>query len=93
MSKTMLNIKIDSNLKRELKKTADSMGLPVSVIINNAARKIVEQRFVTFQVPLIPNEKTSRELKKTMSEIKAGKHKNWSVFKNIKDMDRYLDSL
>ena len=89
----MLNVKIDSKLKAELKKTADTMGLPVSALMNNAARQIVEQRSVTFQAPLIPNAKTGRELKKAMAEIKAGKYKKWPSFRTAEEMDRYLNSL
>ena len=93
MSKTMLNFKIDTKLKKELKKTADTMGLPVSALMNNAARQIVQQRSATFQAPLIPNAKTGRELKKAMAEIKAGKYKKWPTFKTGPEMDRYLDSI
>lgn len=90
--KTMLNIKMDRKLKIEVQKVAKEMGLPVSAIINNAARKIVETRSVTFQAPLIPNAKTAKILDQAMKDIKAGKNLS-PVFTTVEEMDRYLDSL
>ena len=83
---------MDTKLKKELKKTADIMGLPVSALMNNAAKKIVEQRVVTFQAPLIPNAKTAKILDKALKDIKAGKNLS-PVFETGEEMDRYLDSL
>lgn len=90
--KTMLNVKMDSKLKKEIQKVANEMGLPVSTLINNAARKIVEARSVTFQAPLIPNAKTAKILDEAMADIKAGKHKKWPTFETAEDMIAYLHS-
>jgi addiction module RelB/DinJ family antitoxin len=90
--KTMLNIKTDSKLKKEAQKIAKEMGLSMSVLVNQGLRKLVETRSVTFQAPLVPNAKTGRELKKTMAEIKAGKHKKWPTFDTMKETTDYLHS-
>jgi len=84
---------MDSKLKKEVQEVASKMGLPVSVLMNNAARKIVETRSITFQAPLIPNAKTGKELRKAIAEIKAGEYKKWPTFETAEEMDRYLDSL
>jgi len=84
---------MDSKLKKDVQKVASEMGLPVSVLMNNAARKIVETRSVTFQAPLIPNAKTAKILDQALKDINAGKYKKWPTFETAEDMDRYLDSL
>ena len=83
---------MDSKLKKAVQKVASEMGLPVSVLMNNAARKIIETRSITFQAPLIPNAKTAKILDKALKDIKAGKNLS-PVFETVKEMDRYLDSL
>ena len=88
--KTMLNIKMESKLKRELKKTADTMGLPVSALINNAARRIVAEQLVVFQTPLVPNEKTGKFLKKALKDIKARKNLS-PIFETMEEMISYLN--
>jgi antitoxin component of RelBE/YafQ-DinJ toxin-antitoxin module len=88
----MLNIKMDRKLKVEIQKVAKEIGLPVSALMNNAARKIIETRSVTFQAPLIPNAKTAKILDKALRDIKAGKNLS-PVFTTAEEMDRYLDSL
>ena len=80
---------MDSQLKKEVQKVAKEMGLPVSVLINNAARKIIETRSITFQAPLIPNAKTARLLDKALKDIKAGKNLS-PVFNTAKEMIDYL---
>ncbi|MDO8729067.1 MAG: type II toxin-antitoxin system RelB/DinJ family antitoxin [bacterium] len=90
--KTMLNIKMDRKLKVEVQKVAKEMGLPVSALMNNAARKIIETRSMTFQAPLIPNAKTAKILDKALRDIKAGKNLS-PVFTTAEEMNRYLDSL
>ena len=90
MSKTMLNFKIDTKLKKELQKTAGIMGLPVSALLSNAAKEIVDRKSVTFQAPLIPNAKTGRILKKAIADIKAGRNLS-PVFHTAEEMIAYLN--
>jgi len=88
----MLNFKIDTKLKKELKEAANTVGLPVSAIMSNAARQFVNERSVTFHAPLIPNAKTAKILDEAMKDIKAGRNLS-PVFKTAREMDRYLNSL
>jgi len=85
----MLNIKMDHKLKSEVQKVAKEMGLLVSALMNNAARKIIETRSITFQAPLIPNTKTAKILDKALKDIKAGKNLS-PVFNTAEEVDRYL---
>ena len=93
MSKTMLNVKLDTSLKKMAQKRAKAAGIPISLVVNQALKKFVSEGSLTIQAPLVPNAKTGRELKKAMAEIKAGKYKKWPTFKTGPEMDRYLDSI
>ena len=90
MAMKVLNIKMDAKLKAEVQKVAKEMGLPVSVLMNNAAKRIVEERSVVFRAPLVPNAKTAKDFRKAMADIKAGKHKKWPAFDSMEEMIDYL---
>ena len=90
--KTMLNVKTDSKLKKEAQKVAKEAGIPISLVVNNALKRFVSHRSITIQAPLVPNEKTGRELKKILAEIKAGKYKKWPSFDSMDNMIDYLHS-
>ena len=72
--KTVLNIKIDSDLKKKIQKTAESMGLPVSIVFSNLGRQFVEERSITFRGPEIPNKKTAKILKEIEKDSKLGRN-------------------
>lgn len=87
--KTVLNIKIDSALKKKVQKTAKEMGLPVSLVFTNYAHKFVEEREITFRGPEIPNKKTAKILKEIEYDSKMGR--NFSpIFENAEDAVAYL---
>ena len=90
--KTVINIKTDLKLKRDAQKLAKEVGIPMSLVINNALRKFVTQRAVFIEAPLIPNIKTAKILDKALKDIKTGKNLS-PVFNTAEEMDRYLDSL
>jgi len=91
MATTMLNIKIDAKLKKEAQKFAKSVGLPLSVILNNYLRQLVIERRVVFEEPLVPNEKTAKILDEAIKDIEEGK--NLIKFKNKKELDDFLRSV
>jgi len=72
--KTVINIKTDLKLKKETQKLAKTMGIPLSLIVNNAFRKFVERRSVLIEEPLIPNTRTAKILDKAIKDIKEGKN-------------------
>lgn len=66
MMTTMLT-KIDKKLKEDAQKTAASLGLPLSTIINNYLKTFVMEQEVTFK-PLVPNAKTVRAIRQAKKE-------------------------
>ena len=85
----MLNVKTDSMLKKEAQKLAKQAGVPISLVVNNALRKFVDQRSIVVDVPLVPNAKTARFLKKALADIKAGRNLV-GPFKTGQEMIDYL---
>ncbi|MCK5589004.1 MAG: type II toxin-antitoxin system RelB/DinJ family antitoxin [Candidatus Pacebacteria bacterium] len=88
--KTMLNIKVDSDLKSQAQKVASELGLSLSAILSNSLKELVQEKRVVFSSPLEPNAKTKKFLDEALEEIKKGKT---TSFKNTKEMDDYLMSL
>lgn len=71
MSKTILNIKTESDLKKHAQEIAEEMGLPLSVIVNNYLRQFVKDRRVVFDTTLTPNAATAARLDDTLRDLKA----------------------
>lgn len=90
--KTVLNVKMDSVLKRKVQETAQEVGLPVSLVFANYARQFVQEKQVTFSKQWIPNKRTASILDKTESDALAGK--NYSKpLRTKKEIHDYIMSL
>lgn len=89
---TMLNIKIDAQLKKAAQEQAARLGLPLSVILNNYMRTFVAERRVVFEEPLLPNKKTAAILRKAVKDLEEGNTKEFSpVFTSPEEMDAWLE--
>jgi addiction module RelB/DinJ family antitoxin len=90
--KTMLNIKTDSDLKKKAQAVASSLGLPLSVILNNYLKELVATERVVFENPLTPNKKTGKMLNQALKDIQEGKNDAFSpAFDNIDDAVAWLN--
>ena len=77
-TKTMLNIKIDSKLKRKAQKMAKSFGLPLSVVVSRKLEEFTRDNRLVFEKPLVPNAKTAKLIDESVRDYKTGKMKNFS---------------
>ena len=77
-TKTMLNIKIDSKLKRQAQKMAKSFGLPLSVVVSRKLEEFTQDKRLVFEKPLVPNTKTAKLIDDSLRDYKAGKMENFS---------------
>ncbi len=91
MEKTVINIKIDKNLKSEAQKVAGELGLPLGTIINAYLRELIREKKVLFSSPPTPNKKTQKLLKKIASDIRAGKNSKGPF--DYDEAIEYLNSL
>ncbi|WP_028245802.1 hypothetical protein [Pseudoclavibacter soli] len=48
---TVLNVKIDPELKRQAQETAKSLGLPISTVVSAGLREFVRSRSITISDP------------------------------------------
>ena len=70
MSKySVINLKTDPELKRQAAKTADKLGISISAVLNNELRRFAAEESVVFDIPEVPNAKTSVMLAKSRKEI------------------------
>lgn len=75
--KTMLNVKVESDLKKEAKKLANSFGLSLSTVVSKHLKDFIKNRKIIFEEDCIPNKKTLQKLQKMDQEIKDGNMKNF----------------
>ncbi len=92
MIKTLLNIKVDAEVKMRAKKLAASLGLPLSTVVNAQLKRFIDEKEMRFALPVKMSKKLERMIAKVENDTKL--HRNLSpVFKSGKEMDEYLSSL
>ena len=92
--KTMMNIKIDSDLKKKAQKVAKSFGLPLSTVVSRKLEEFVENEKLVFEKPLVPNKKTAKLIKESIKNYEEGKMENFSEpFYSVEDVFNYLKKL
>jgi addiction module RelB/DinJ family antitoxin len=84
MNTAVISLNTDPKLKREAMKTAEEMGLTLSIIINNSLRKFVAERRMEFTIPEIPNTRTIKAIKDARKEYKSGKLKFYTDMKEMR---------
>ena len=92
MSKITINIKADKKVKEEAQKTARSLGMPLSTVINAYLNQFIRTKEVHFYLEGELKPRVKRRLDKLEKEARAGKNLS-PVFTNMKDMNVYLDNI
>jgi DNA-damage-inducible protein J len=87
--KTMLNIKLDKELKEKAKKVARDLGLPLSTIINRYLKDLIHERRVIFVDHPAPGAGFRKVLSETLDDVKAQKN-IVGPFSNAGDMVKSL---
>lgn len=89
MATTTVLFKTDKKLKAQVQQAAKSMGVPLSALLNNAMREIVEKQEVTFSAkPLVPTPYLRRILDQGEKNLKAGKV---TYYDSLEEMRAALD--
>ena len=69
---TVLNVKIDKDLKKQAQEVASALGLPVSTLVSASLKDIVHRRSITISdVPQLRPE-VEKELLKISADVKKG---------------------
>lgn len=90
--KTVLNVKIDREVKIRAQKTAAELGLPLSLVVTENLKRFTNERTITFAAPLKPSKKLAKWIKGAERDLKTGRNLS-PVFSTSEEMDRYLDAL
>ena len=77
MSQTMVNFRMDENLKKEMEQTCADMGMSMTTAFTIFAKKITREKRIPFEITADPfySEKNIKYLEKIVSEIDSGKAK------------------
>ncbi len=89
--KTIINIKVDKDVKEQAFEVANDMGIPLSTLTNAFFKKLIKERSMTFTAPLRPSKKLEQILKKADRDIKDGKNLS-PVFTDADSVMKYLNN-
>ena len=90
--KTVIHIKTDPEVKENVQKIAQELGLSLSDVVNASLRNFIRTREVIFSD--IP--RMTPEFEKLLGPIEEDIKNNRNLsssFDNAEDMDKYLDSI
>ena len=87
---TVLNVKIDKDLKEQTQALASTMGLPVSTVVAAGLREFVRTRAITFSEPPRLRPEVEAELVALSLAAKTGQGMS-PVFSNAEDAFVWLD--
>ncbi len=77
MAQTMINFRIDENLKKEMEKICREMGMSMTTAFTIFATKVARERRIPFEITAEPfySESNIKHLKKVITDIESGKAK------------------
>lgn len=89
MANTSVNIRMDSDLKKQFEAFCNDMGMNMSTAFNIFAKKVVREYRIPFEIGAdMPNEET----KAAMREVEEMK-RNPNLGKTYSDVDQMMEDL
>ncbi len=88
---TVLNVKLDPELKRQAQEAAKALGLPISTVVAAGLRDFVRTRSITISDPPRLKPEVEAELLKISADAKKGINVS-PAFDNLDDAFAWLDS-
>ena len=75
MAQSMVNFRMDSELKKNMEKICSDMGMSMTTAFTIFAKKVTRERRIPFEISADPfySEKNMKYLEKTIAEIETGK--------------------
>jgi len=89
--KTVLNVKVDREVKIRAQKAAAELGLPLSIVVNENLRRFASERAITFAAPLKPSKKLAKWVREAERDLKMGKNIS-PVFSDVEKGIEWLHS-
>jgi antitoxin component of RelBE/YafQ-DinJ toxin-antitoxin module len=90
MTKTILNIKTDPQVKRQIQEFAAELGIPVSVIMNAQIKQMLRDRRIVLSTELEPTPYLVKIMEEVEKDLKTGRNMS-PVFSSAKDMLEHLE--
>jgi addiction module RelB/DinJ family antitoxin len=81
--KTMLNVKIDVDVKREIQKTAEAMGVPLGTIANILFRQFAREKEINISLAHKPSAYLIASIQEAEKEYNSGKLKSYKGTKEL----------
>ena len=85
MSQTLVNIRIDEDVKKSMEETCKELGITMSAAFNIFARKMSREKRIPFEVSIDPfySEKNIKALKESIKQLEKGK----VVIKTLEELE------
>ena len=90
MPKTVINIKVDKEVKEKARTLAEALGLPLSTIVNANLKEFIRSGEVTFSIEPKLRSEVWEELKKASADYQ-GKKNISRAFVNVNEALDYLN--
>ena len=75
MAQSMVNFRMDSELKKNMEKICSDMGMSMTTAFTIFAKKVTRERRIPFEISADPfySENNMKYMEKTIAEIETGK--------------------
>ena len=85
MSQTLVNIRMDENVKKSMEKLCNELGITLSAAFNIFARKMIRENGIPFEVTADPfySELNMQALDESVKQLEEGK----VVVKTLKELE------
>lgn len=89
-NKTLLNVKVDKDLKARAQQIAKRLGLPLSTVVNAQLSQFVRDEEITFSTELRPTPYLEKIIEQAEKDRATGKNLS-PAFSNVDDFMEYLE--
>lgn len=73
MNTAVVNVKVNTAVKKEAQRVAEEMGLSLSAVINGFLKQLIRTKTITFSTEEEPSEFLIESLRESREDIKAGR--------------------
>lgn len=89
MAQTLVNVRMDEEVKRSMEETCKELGITMSTAFNIFARKMSRERRIPFEVSIDPfySENNIKAIKESIKQLEEGK----VVKKSLKELEEMAD--
>lgn len=85
MAQTLVNVRMDEDVKRNMEETCKELGITMSTAFNIFARKMCREKRIPFEVSIDPfySESNLKAIKESINQLKDGK----TVTKTLEELE------